>query len=283
MSAPAVNPLAVTKRRPGFWTSLPFSQFKRDPYFYVKYDTAYFVFAVSGIALLHAFGYRPPEWQPWMHLLLIPAIYLMIMAHVFAHNASHGNFPKAINRLVGEIVGAIVLTKFASWEIVHRRHHRYSDDPERDPHPAEPSFWRYVINSIVKVERQLQRQYFEIHGDTPARRRYERFRSFWSFFTGATLAFLWYTLMGPGLFFFVYLPAFLFAALFVIHFNWSGHNAHVPGGKIQPVNLDSGWFWLGNRLFFGIYYHANHHKMARAFNPMKIQIRSSVMAEGEED
>lgn len=287
MSAPAEATDAVASRRPptaapGYWSSLPFAQFKRDPHFYVKYDTAHLLIAAAGIGACVALGYHAPTWQPWMHWLVIPAIYVMIMAHVFAHNASHGNFPKAVNRIVGEIVGAMVLTKFASWEIVHRRHHRYTDDATRDPHPAERSYWRYAINTLINVEKQLQQQYFEVHGDTPERRRYERFRSFWSFVTGVSVAALWLTLLGPGLFVFVYLPAFVFAALFVIHFNWAGHNAHVPDAKIEPANLDTGWFWLGNRIFFGIYYHGNHHKMARVFNPMKMPTRA-VDAAGADD
>ncbi len=260
---------------PGYWTSLPFAQFKRDPHFYVKYDTAHLLVAAAVCGACVGLGYQAPAWQPWMHLLVLPAIYVMIMAHVFAHNASHGNFPKAINRVVGELVGALVLTKFASWEIVHRRHHRYSDDPVRDPHPAERSYWRYAINTLIKVEQQLQQQYFDVHGDTPQNRRYEKVRSFWSFATAVALAAMWLVLLGPGLFAFVYLPAFVFAALFVIHFNWAGHNAHLPGKKIEPANLDNGWFWLGNRLFFGIYFHGNHHRMARAFNPMKLPARST--------
>jgi stearoyl-CoA desaturase (delta-9 desaturase) len=267
---------------PGYWTSLPYAQFKRDPYFYLKYDAVHAVLALALIGVLVGKGYEAPAWQPWMHVLVLPAAYLTIMAHVLIHNASHGNFPKAINRLVGEICGVIVWTKFASWEIVHRRHHRYTDDPARDPHPAERSYWRYAINTLVNVEKQLQQQYFDEHGDTPETRRREKVRSLWSFLTGATVVAAWVVLLGPALFAFVYLPAFVFAALFVIHFNWAGHNAHVPGAKIEPVNLDTGWFWLGNRLFFGIYYHGNHHRVARAFNPMKLSLRSLEPREGSQ-
>ncbi|GAB4200534.1 MAG: hypothetical protein OHK0013_11660 [Sandaracinaceae bacterium] len=258
---------------PGYWSSLPYAQFKRDPRFYVKYDTAVAAFAGIVIAALSLLGWSPPAWQPWMPLLLLPALYVMIVAHAFAHNASHGNFPKAINRLVGEAAGLLVLSKFASWEIPHRRHHRYSDDPLRDPHPAERHFWRYAYHTLINVEKQLQQEYFDVHGDTPENRRYEKLRSAWSFTTGLVVAAMWLKIFGSALFFSVYLPAFFLSGLFVIHFNWSGHNAHTKDGKIEPVNLDTGWFWLGNRIFFGIYYHANHHRMARAFNPMKLSLR----------
>jgi stearoyl-CoA desaturase (delta-9 desaturase) len=260
------------KSGPSVWTTLPFSQFKRFPRFYVVYDSIHLVFAATTIATLHAIGYRAPvsEFELWQLVLLLPATYLMIMTHVFIHNASHGNFPKSINRVVGEICGVIVLSKFASWEIVHRRHHRHSDDPRFDPHPATRRYWPYVFATLINVEKQLQAQYFEIHGDTPATRRYELFRSFFSFVSGLSLVAMWFTVLGAPIFFVVYLPAFVLAALFVIFFNWAGHNAHTATGEIEPTNLDTGIFWLLNRVFFGIFYHGNHHKMSMLFNPMKM-------------
>ena len=252
-------------------TALPFAQFRRHPTFYVWYDAAWAVLALGGIYAIATTGYEGllSEFHWWNLALLPVAAYVMIMAHVFIHNASHGNFPKPINRIVGELCGALVLTKFASWEIVHRRHHRYSDDAQRDPHPAERGYWRYAINTLINVELQLRQEYYDLHGDTPEARRYERWRSRWSFVSGSMVAVLWFMLFGPVGFFLLYLPAFVGAALFVIHFNWAGHNAHRSDYEIAPADLDYGWFWLGNRIFFGIYFHGTHHKLAMLFNPMK--------------
>lgn len=267
------------------WSALPYAHFKRYPAFYLVYDSAYFLGAVAIVGALHALGYRAPveafEW--WLPLLLPLATYLMIMAHVLIHNASHGNCgPKALNRVVGELMGVIVLSKFASWEIIHRRHHRHSDDPQKDPHPAERGYWRYVVNSVINVEKQLQQESLDVHGDTPARRRYERFRSFWSFASGVAILAVWFTLLGMPAFLVLYLPAFVFAALFVVFFNWAGHNAHTKDAKIAPANLDHGIFWILNRLFFGIFYHGNHHKMAMLFNPMKMPVKRAARATEEE-
>jgi fatty-acid desaturase len=269
-----------------YWTSLPYAQFKRDPHYYVKHDTIFLVGAVGLVLGLHFSGYQPPATEfAWWHLGLLPiSIYVMIMAHVFVHCASHGAWGtttsgKVLNRIMGELCGALVLTKFASWEIVHRRHHRYSDDPERDPHPAERGYWSFALNTLIKVEKQLQQEYFDVHGDTPERRRYERFRSVYSFISGAALAGAFLAVLGLPLFVELYLPSAIFAGLFVIHFNWSGHNAHTKDGVIAPTNLDTGWFWIGNRIFFGIYFHGNHHRMAMVFNPMKIPTRAAKPAQ----
>ncbi len=269
------------KSGPSVWATLPFSQFKRYPRFYVVYDSIHLLGAIVIIASLHAFGYRAPasEFELWHLALILPATYLMIMTHVFIHNASHGNFPKPINRIVGEICGVIVLSKFASWEIIHRRHHRHSDDPRFDPHPATRRYWPYVIATLINVEKQLQAQYFEIHGDTPEARRYEQLRSVFSFVSGLSLVAMWFTVLGAPLLIVVYLPAFFLSALFVIFFNWAGHNAHTEAEKIEPANLDTGIFWVLNRMFFGIFYHGNHHKMSMLFNPMKMPSTTRTGAE----
>jgi stearoyl-CoA desaturase (delta-9 desaturase) len=272
-------------KAPSILGSLPYAQFKRDPRFYVKYDALWGAAALALIAALVATGYQAPvaAFEPWVLLLLPVATYLLIMAHVFIHNASHGNFPKSINRIVGEICGLVVLTKFASWEIVHRRHHRYSDDPVNDPHPAERRYWPYAWHTLSRVEQQLQKEYYDCHGgETPENRRYETFRAVWSFGTGTCVILAWYFVLGPVLFFTVFAPASVLAGLFVVHFNWTGHNAHTKDGPIAPVNLDSGYFWWGNRMFFGIYYHANHHKVARAFNPMHLKLRADAPEEPED-
>lgn len=264
------------------WSSLPYAQFKKYPAFYLVYDSVYFLGAIGLISTLQLAGYQAPSQQfAWWHVLLLPlATYLVISAHMLIHNASHGNCgPKPLNRLIGELCGIVVLSKFASWEIIHRRHHRYSDDPEKDPHPAERNYWRYVVASLANVEKQLQMQSLELFGDTPARRRYEKVRSIWSFVSGATILAAWYAVLGAPFFFVLYLPAFFFAALFIVFFNWAGHNAHRPDTTIEPTNLDHGIFWILNRMFFGIFYHGNHHKMAMLFNPMKMPKRALREAE----
>jgi fatty-acid desaturase len=269
---------------PSLWRSLPYSQFRRQPTFYLRYDAVHIAIALFLCALLFAVGWPGlfPSLSPWTLLALPLATYLVIQAHVFIHCASHGAWPRAINRLVGELCGIVVLTKFASWEIVHRRHHRYSDDPERDPHPAIRSYWGYAGQTLLNVERQLQQEYLDVYGDTPANRRYEALRSVVSFGSGVGIALFWWMLLGTGGMLYLFLPASVLAGLFVIHFNWVGHNAHTKDGTIEPVNLDHGWYWWGNRLFFGIYYHGNHHRMAMLFNPMKLRERRADRGETEE-
>ena len=253
-------------------TSLPFTQLRRNRFFYLYYDGFY---ALACIALLVAMqvGHHRPFVQHWdaRFWLLLPFVcYAQILCSVFIHNATHNSFPRPINRLVGELCGVIVLTRFASWEVIHQRHHRYSDDVEKDPHPVLSGYWAYLAQTLVSVERQLHRIYFDLYGDTAENRRYEKRRAYGSYATNLLLLYTWYSFLGPIAFFFFFVPSALVGMLHIVHFNWATHNAVSEAKEFHPVNLNHGLFKLGNKLLFGIYMHANHHKRANAFNPTNV-------------
>ena len=102
-----------------FLSQHPFQQFKKDRHFYLRYD-AFYLAACVGISALMLVTHFPSitagvEWKPWHFAVGVPVIlYFLICAHLWIHNATHGNFPKAINRLVGEVLGVIVFVRYAS-------------------------------------------------------------------------------------------------------------------------------------------------------------------------
>jgi fatty acid desaturase len=254
-------------------TSLPFTQFRRNRYFYLWYDGFYAALCVALLAAMH-YGHYQPFVQHWDNrfLLLLPLVcHAQILCSVFIHNCTHNNFPRIVNRVIGELCGVVVLTRFASWEVIHQRHHRFTDDVERDPHPALSSYWVFLVNTVLNVERQLQKIYFEIYGETEENRRYERFRAYVSYATNLLLIAAWYTFLGPIAFFFFFVPASIVGFLHLVHFNWSTHNAFSPTKDFKPVNLNQGYYWIGNIIWHGIYMHANHHKRANIFNPAKMK------------
>lgn len=254
-------------------TSLPFTQLRRNRYFYLYYDGFYAVFCALVLALLLTHPHAPviDHWD-WRYLLFFPLVcHVQILCSVFIHNATHNNFPRAINRLVGEICGLVVVTRFASWEVIHQRHHRFSDEEDKDPHSVMSSYWKFTWFMIVNVEKQLQQQFFELYGETPENKRYERLRAVVSFTTMVLLSSCWYQLLGFYAFTFFFLPAAVVGILHLAHFNWSTHNGFTKTGEFKPVNLDHGYYWIGNRIWHGIYFHANHHKRANVFNPMHMR------------
>ncbi len=254
-------------------TSLPFTQLRKNRYFYLWYDGFYFVVFASIFLAMHNAHWAGlvTAWEARYWLLLPLVLHAHILCSVFIHNATHSNFPRPINRLIGELCGIVVLTRFASWEVIHQRHHRYSDDEDKDPHSLMSSYWKFLWFMVVNVEKQLQQQFYELYGDSPANRRYEKLRAAVSFATMVALVACWYTFLGPYVFFFFFIPATVIGIMHLAHFNWSTHHGFSKKKDFKPVNLDHGYYWIGNRIWHGIYFHANHHKRANLFNPLRMR------------
>jgi len=265
-----LNPITVFSKH-------PINHFKQSRWFYPVYDGTWFVGLSIAIGTLLGLGYRPPvetfaEFDPAYFLALPLVTYFLILCNVFAHNVAHRNFPKPINRLVGEIVGFFVLTRYASWEIIHLRHHKYSDQPGKDPHDCVPGFWLHFLPYFVlNVESQLKQNFYDLHGgDTPENQRFEKARALLSFGTGVALIATMYVAAGAPLFFLILVPAEIITIVHLAHFNWATHNGFSKERDYGPINIDRGFYYVGNRIFFGIYYHDNHHRLVKAFNPMRV-------------
>lgn len=254
-------------------TAHPIGQFRKNPNFYLMYDGFWFLVCASILVSFWAVDFQPLLGAPALWWLGVAPVLLfcLIWAHLTIHNCTHGNLPVSINRIVGEMLGLIVVVRFASWDIVHMRHHAHSDDRVKDPHPNFPSFWKTVIHTVVNVELQLFQQYFETWGDTPANRAKERRRAWMSYGTNIVLIAVWGWLLGPQFTLLVFAPCNLLAGLFIIHFNWSTHNGEAAKSldDMRPVNLAALRYRLGNKLFAGIYAHQTHHERPRLFNPAR--------------
>jgi fatty acid desaturase len=252
-------------------TAHPIAQFRKNPRFYLMYDGFWFVVCAAVLLTFWLTGFTPliggPSW--WFAPVFPVLLFCLIWAHLLIHNATHGSLPKAINRIAGEFLGLLVIVRFASWDIVHMRHHKYSDDRVKDPHPNFPSFWKTVFHTIVHVEKQLFQQYYDVWGDTPENHGRERRRAWMSYGTNVVLLAAWFWLLGPAFFVLVFIPCNALAGLFVIHFNWSTHNGEAGKAfeELYPVNLTGPWYRLGNKLFCGIYAHKMHHDRPTLFNP----------------
>ncbi len=266
----------ATKAHKAWWLSQPSVAFARDRNFYFKYDLTWAFIFLSIISVLHAVGWQGIglTWtSPWAIPAFLFAAYVQVLSGVCVHNATHGNFPKAINRLAGEVLGVIIGTRYATWEVLHKRHHTYSDHREKDPHPNELSFWYFFITKmLLGLEGNIRMQHFERFGESKAALRRDYARTGFSFLTNLTMLGFWYSVLGMVGFFYVFLPSLLVGALHVSHFNWATHNGENAEGieDFRPTNLNTGIYKLGNMICFGLYMHANHHAFPTYFDPRNL-------------
>lgn len=242
----------------------------KDPGVFLRYHGAWVLTLLVADGALAVFTW-PRAWalSPW-HVVLTPlAVYLGALFGVLMHNAGHSNFkPRFVNRLVLELMGLHQLDGWRRNTAAHIIHHKFPDDPLRDPHPPlDVGFWRFA-GSLQKTSRAcLARVYADTWGEAPEVARLWR----WSErLAGAGIALrvlFWFLLLGPALFFAVYLPSWLSNGLFFAHLNYFTHRPREGGGS-EILNLDDTVpYRIANTLLFGTYYHKNHHRRAYLFNP----------------
>tara|TARA_R110002049_G_scaffold309101_1_gene516878 strand:+ start:19133 stop:19969 length:837 start_codon:yes stop_codon:yes gene_type:complete len=251
------------------------SRFRKDPYFLLKYYGLTFTLSLVGVVALLAVRsseFYSLDFRLW-HILLIPAgLYLGVHSAVLLHNAAHYNIkPRWLNRFLGELAGFHQLYGFAAWSVAHLVHHMYPDDLERDPHPPDGmEFGPYFLQMRTMLRNCLEKNYFAQWEDTPRSRFWWKVKNAFGFFGMWTRMALWFLLLGPELFIAFYLPSYVATIVFFAHFNYFTHRTTDDGSSVI-LNLDHNLYYkLANRLFFGIYYHGNHHHRPSYINPMDV-------------
>lgn len=217
-------------------------------------------------ALVPALALSPDPWATLaLLLLLLPVTWsLGVVLAVFIHNASHGQFrPKWLNAVIGELAGWCLRVNLLGWKMVHYYHHRYADDPERDPHPpGTMSFWPYA-NSMQDAH-YLHARHQELHA-MPA----------WFYimvglvaFTGfALMPLTWYLLLGPTWFAAIWMPVLLSGWWLYAVINYYAHPVGADGANHAADLCTRGWQRLINLVGFGVLYHQAHHRNPDLFNP----------------
>ncbi|XXT24837.1 hypothetical protein WME94_25215 [Sorangium sp. So ce429] len=80
-------------------TSLPFTQLRRNRYFYLYHDGFYALVCATLLSWMLLGGHAPliERWDDRLWLLLPLVCHAQILCSVFIHNATHNNFPRPIN------------------------------------------------------------------------------------------------------------------------------------------------------------------------------------------
>jgi stearoyl-CoA desaturase (delta-9 desaturase) len=240
------------------------------------YRTAFFVLLGVNALLLALWRTREASAiTPW-HAALVPlGLYLGVLSAVMIHNAAHMIMrPLWLNRLIGELCALHQLYGFAGWQIPHILHHQYPDEPGLDPHPPGDLTFRQFFFGMRRTLREcLGQAYFKVWKDWPGAERTWAAAKFYATYGMGLRLMFWMLLLGPTLFFTLFLPSYVANVLFFAHFNYYTHRPTADGG-VAILNLDHNLYYnFINRVFFGVYYHSNHHRRASLFNPMRMEAR----------
>lgn len=247
-------------------------RFYADRYLHIRSFSLNLIISASlcvGLYLFHSPDFYTFDVAAWQLALIPLGIYIGGLSAVFIHNATHGSFSTpALNWCAGQLAGLHQLWGFMGWKLIHLVHHQYSDDEHMDPHPPKAlSFWQFTRIMFLYSSAKITERYRE-HWGTGARTRMLH-KILLAVFLGlaATNLLLWYLLLGPVGFLFFYVPSYITNHLLFAHINYYAHPKD-EAGMTAPGNLDHNLYYnLANALWFGIYYHGNHHRKPMLFNP----------------
>jgi fatty acid desaturase len=252
------------------------NRFEKDPYYFFRYYLISAIIFVILDALLYLFHFNPSvEFQlsPYVFVYPLIAFYGAGLSLIFIHNASHRTFPSSwINTICGELAGLHQLYGVVGWKTAHMLHHAYPDDPERDPHPpGHMSFSQYFFGMRKNFGPVLDRYFVQCWGESKKYLLFWRANNYLGLFGIFLRLLFWYLLLGPTLFFLLYVPSYFFFHLIGVVLNYY---THIPSpkadGTFEILNLNNTFFYkFMNFLFFGLFFHKNHHLKPGLFNPSR--------------
>lgn len=209
--------------------------------------------------------------SPWIAFLALAA--LTYMSYTPLHEAAHGNIHgqhdnlKWINDLCGHLVAPIIAIPYASHRIEHFTHHRYTNQPDKDPDYVVSGMSKGMLAVIITGFRFLwvQNSFFIKYGWAAASIK-ERITYCLEVIVsvGWRVAFI-ATVEQPSAIYVVLLGYFA-GGLFTAY--WFAYRPHHPystteryrntNSLIMPVWMKPmEWLWLGQNL------HSIHHLFPR--------------------
>lgn len=186
--------------------------------------------------------------------------------HACAHEAVR---PRWLNRLLGEICGLIHTSSLDEWSVIHSYHHRYADDPARDPHcPRGKSFVHFASTTGKEIKESFVSHYFEAHPESEASRANLQATMTSMFVRQQLLTLFWFLALGPAAFLYFFGVNIVLKKVHYAWFNWATHVQRES--KPEIINQNRGVYWLVNLISFNLYFHKNHHLHPAVFNPKNI-------------
>jgi fatty-acid desaturase len=153
-------------------------------------------------------------------------------------------------------------------------HHAHSDDPALDPHPPlDKGYWAFLVEMRHTVRSVFARHYVQLWGDSADSRLLLRRLSLLMRVATFLKVLVWFLLLGPELFSFL----FAFAVPFkMCHYAWFNYVTHRPCGvDTIVVNRNEHVYKLINAIAFGLYFHGNHHIRPALFDPRRYREKNA--------
>ena len=127
----------------------------------------------DGPALLRALGHAgtlvvtgTALWKlrstAWVVPLVIAHGYVLAFVFCAFHETAHRTAFRTrwLNVVVGTLAGLLTFWPYRNYRVFHWEHHRFTQDPERDPElffakPASPAAWLFVLTGIPNLMRRV--------------------------------------------------------------------------------------------------------------------------------
>ncbi len=201
----------------------------------------------------------------WLAVLL--NICCSYAAYSVLHEASHGLI--STNRLINDNFGRIgmlmvsITPFFRAYRFLHMTHHRFTNDPVRDPDyfcGSGPA-WMLPIRWMVMDTAYVKTYFLPGHYDSRPR---EEKVEFWLSMVFAAVVLTIFAVQGWMIEFLVYyfVPTRIALMLLAITFDYLPHYPHdtrAEDDKYRATLNRVGAEWLLDTLFIGHNYHLSHH------------------------
>lgn len=209
--------------------------------------------------------------NPWVATLILAA--LTYMSYTPLHEAAHGNIHgkhddlRWLNDLCGYLVAPLIAVPYASHRLEHFTHHRYTNQPDKDPDYIISGMGSGPLGAVMTVIRFLWTQntfFVSQHWRTASLKERIIYCVELTLSLGWRVAFL--ALVDVNGAAWVVLLGYLMGGLFTAY--WFAYRPHIPyknparyqntNSLIMPTWMKPlEWFWLGQNL------HSIHHLFPR--------------------
>ncbi|WP_413576682.1 fatty acid desaturase [Bdellovibrio sp. HCB290] len=230
----------------------------------------------SGLALGAAIATYDKGFAATDLLWILAGLLVTFPTSSIMHSAAHGSYrPRFLNRFLGEVMGFWHNLSIDIWAVVHFYHHKHTDIPNLDPHPAlGHTYMGFLDASGKSFGAAFTHHFFDCHGKGDKAMRAFQLTILNFKVRSPIVSLIWFLLLGPKAFVFFYGTNIVFKRYHYAWFNWATHRK--TGDEVQVLNLNHGIYKFVNLISWNLYYHGNHHLYPFLINPKNLPQQAKI-------